>query len=333
MSEASSQRRGVGIVGCGRMGQRHAEAVARSEAFTVVSVTDVDPGAAANLAERVGAAVDPDLTTLLTRPKVDVVAICTPTTFHVGQVREALEAGHDVFSEKPLATSEAEVAIIEEVARRTGRRVRTGYLYRHAPAFVRVHDLVEQGAIGQPHLAVFRIGGRGSHQAWKHTAEMAGGAMFDMMSHMVDLAVWLFGPADDVRLLSRAILLPEREIAGQRHQVSAEDYVVAEWVADGVRCLVEADLASPSFMQYAEVHGSAGSLFGSIVDDLPTVVHLTQARDGLASGTHVFIEPRTSPMDEQWAAFARELDGAAPDHPLADNRATSAILETLRLAS
>jgi predicted dehydrogenase len=333
MSGVPNRRRGVGIVGCGRMGQRHAEALAASDVFTIVSVCDVEVETAARLAERMGVAIDTDLGAMLARPQVQVVAICTPTIHHAAQVRLALEAGRDVFCEKPLAPSEADVAALDEVVARTGRRVRTGYLYRHAPAFVRMHDLVMGGAIGQPHLAVFRIGGRGSHRAWKHTAEMAGGAMFDMMSHMVDLAVWLFGPAEQVRLLSRAILLPEREIAGQHLWVDAEDYVVAEWLADGVRCLVEADLASPSFMQYAEVHGSGGSIFGSIVDDLPTVVHLTQAHDGLAAGTQAFIEPRTSPMDEQWAAFARELEADGSDRSLADNRATTVILETLRLAS
>jgi predicted dehydrogenase len=153
-----------------------------------------------------------------------------------------------------------------------------------------------------------------------------------MMSHMVDLAVWLLGPSAGVRLLSRSVLLPERDIDGQRRPVDAEDYCVAEWTAaSGARCLVEADLVSPSFMQYVEVHGARGSLFGSLADHLESMVHLTEPAAGLAAGTHRFEEPRIELLDAQWASFADELDQPADGRPLEAALATAAILDALQL--
>ena len=207
-----------------------------------------------------------------------------------------------------------------------------GHSYRHAPAFERIHRLLEAGALRDPHLAVFRmaVGQPSSLEAHRRAR---GGAMYDDLIEPHDRPCCLAVRRSDRRpSLSRAILLPEREISGARHRVDAEDYIVAEWRAGFVRCLVEADLASPSFMQYAEVHASGGSIFGRIVvDDLPTVVHLTGARAGLAAGTQAFIELRNSPMDEQWAAFARELTIGSRLRSIDDDLATSAILDALRL--
>ena len=322
---------GVGILGSGRMGERHAGAIARTEGVHVVSVQDPDQAAAMALAAATGATVADDLEGLLSAEGVDAVAVCSPTTFHAGQVRDALQAGKDVLCEKPLAPSAAEVDELTSLAAGTGRILSVGYLYRYAPAFARMSELLRAGALGDLHLALFRIGGRGGHQVWKHTIHSGGGATFDMLSHMVDLACWLLGPPADVRLLSHSTLLPEREIAGRSHQVDAEDYVVAEWrTASGAVCLCQGDLASPAFMQYTEIHGSNGSVFGSIVDDLPTLLYLRTPAAGIDAGAHRHEEPKSQPIDQEWSAFRDRVRERRNDE-LDGIRATAAVLEALRI--
>lgn len=323
---------GVGIVGAGRMGRRHAEAIARTEGLQLMRVTDVVPEAASALAARTNSMAATDLKEILDDPAIDVIAVCSPTTAHARQVREALDAGKHVLCEKPLAARADEVNALVDLAEAQDRVLVVGYLYRFAPAFMRMRELLRSEALGSPHLAIFRIGGRGGHQLWKHTTSAAGGALFDMMSHMIDLGCWLLGPAQSVRLLSEATLLPERSIGGRTHRVDAEDYLVTEWRSQtGALCLCEGDLVSPSFMQYVEIHGRNGSIFGSIVDDLPTTLFLREAASGFEAGTHLLVERTSQPIDLEWASLRDRVIGGARDDD-ETIRATASALEALRIA-
>jgi myo-inositol 2-dehydrogenase / D-chiro-inositol 1-dehydrogenase len=323
---------GVGILGAGRMGERHATAIGRTPGLRVVAIHDPAKGAAERLGAATGAAVAPTIDELVNGADVSIVAVCSPTPYHLAQVRVALDAGRDVLCEKPLAQTAAEVDELVDLAEANGRILGVGYLYRHAPAFVRMASVVRAGALGDLHLALFRIGGRGGHQVWKHTRDAGGGATFDMLSHMIDLACWMLGPAHDIRLLSHATVLPEREIAGSSHRVDAEDYVVAQWrTAAGAICLCQGDLASPAFMQYAEIHGSNGSAFGSILDDLPTLLYLRNSAGGVGAGSQRLDEPASQPIEAQWLAFRDRVHDRRADE-LDGIRTTAHVIDALRRA-
>ena len=99
----------VGIVGCGVISSRYADNAAAFDSFEVVACADVDEIAATRLAKKHGfAAVS--LEDLFADTAIDVVLNLTTPVAHAPVIRQALNAGKHVYSEKPLATTTTEAA-------------------------------------------------------------------------------------------------------------------------------------------------------------------------------------------------------------------------------
>jgi len=128
---------------------------------------------------------------------VSIVDIVTPTEHHLGPCREALEAGKDVFIEKPMMPSAAQAREIAELVERTRRRLQVGYYYRFHPAAQWL----------KAELAAGRFGGvryvTGEFLGFKR-ARTDVGVMHTDGIHFLDLFNWLLGgPPEDVYAVCR----------------------------------------------------------------------------------------------------------------------------------
>lgn len=84
------------------------------------------------------------------RPKfADVVVISTPDNLHYAPCMKALEMGYDILLEKPIAPTEKECRDILALAKKKNRIVAVCHVLRYAPYFVKMKELVAQGAIGE----------------------------------------------------------------------------------------------------------------------------------------------------------------------------------------
>lgn len=311
----------VGIVGCGKIAEKHLAAYTKLNRVEIV-VTDV-VARGEMIAERYGVGWNPDPGELMADESIDAVDVCTPTATHADVIIRALENGKHVFCEKPLARNLEEIAAIEAAARNTRAVVMVGYLYRFHPAMRFARDVIRQGIIGDPYFATFRLGGRGSHKAWKHRAETGGGAGNEMLVHMLDLALWYFGEPERVVNLYTDTLLRQREIEDEVIEADAEDIVLLEVkTADGVRAFCESDLITPGYMNHIEVQGTNGSLFTSILDYLPTTVFCRKARGSYALGQNFFDFGKTDVFEGELGHFLDCIEGSAVDgiHSIADSR-------------
>ncbi len=86
---------------------------------------------------------------ILSNPAITAVTIATPAATHYALVKAALEAGKDVFVEKPLALSTAEGKHLCEIAEAHGRVLMVGHLLLFHPAIEKLKELVDKGAIGK----------------------------------------------------------------------------------------------------------------------------------------------------------------------------------------
>jgi hypothetical protein len=83
------------------------------------------------------------------KPKfADAIIITTPDNLHYAPCMKALEMGYDILLEKPIAPTEKECRNILALAKKTGRIVAVCHVLRYAPYFVKMRELVAQGAIG-----------------------------------------------------------------------------------------------------------------------------------------------------------------------------------------
>src|SRR5438105_1150285 len=142
------ERIGVGVVGVGMMGRRHAENAARSiPEARLAAVFDADRA----LAGRVGREIDADacgsLEELLERSDVRVV-IASPRRFHAEQAIGALSRGKDVLLEKPMGLSLEECDRIIAAAKQGRSRLQIGFMRRYDSAYAEAKRLLSSGAPG-----------------------------------------------------------------------------------------------------------------------------------------------------------------------------------------
>ncbi|MEW8978046.1 MAG: Gfo/Idh/MocA family oxidoreductase [Symbiobacterium sp.] len=113
-------------------------------------VVEVDESLRRSLGLRYpGAIVTDELEEALADPSVDAVAIATPAATHGDLVRRSLQAGKDVFVEKPLCLSHAEGEQLVRLAEAEGRILMVGHLLRYHPAVRRLKQLVADGDLGR----------------------------------------------------------------------------------------------------------------------------------------------------------------------------------------
>lgn len=211
----------VGIVGYGLAGRVfHGALLAADPSYEVAAVVTRDADRAADAARRhPGAAVvtsNADLAGL----GLDLVVVATPNATHAEVAADALRAGSAVVVDKPLAPTAAVARELIELAASTGRPLTVYQNRRWDGDFLTAARVIADGALGDVHTfeSRFEPWKTANRAGWKSSATVAdgGGILFDLGPHLVDQALRLFGPVDDV----------QAEIATRRRGSAADDDVL-----------------------------------------------------------------------------------------------------------
>lgn len=279
----------IAILGCGKQAPKHLSGLLGSKRVDEVFVADRDHQAAVRLQESYETGVTAiSLTDIFTREDIDGFVIATPTPSHFDLCKQALLNNKPFIVEKPLSSTYEEAVELAELSESKGVPGMVGFIYRFAPVFDKINTLLsdpKQSVLGETQHALFRIAGRGSDQPWKHLDSKGGGAISEMMVHMIDLAVWYFGKASEITLNDTAIIRKTRDIKGDVIECDAEDWVVAQLIMEnGTRVLLQADMTSPVFRQFIEIDGENGIIEGSIQGTFQNAMTLFEPRGGFEKG-------------------------------------------------
>ncbi len=145
----------ITVIGCGHWGKNIVRNLAALGALGAVADRDVMRAAA--LAENYGVRAV-SLDEALKSEEHRALAIVTPVVTHGELVGAALQAGKDVFVEKPLSLTRAEADSLLKTARDNKRILMVGHLLRYHPAFMKLLEQTNAGAIGRVrHIAAHRI--------------------------------------------------------------------------------------------------------------------------------------------------------------------------------
>jgi predicted dehydrogenase len=185
----------VGIIGCGLIGRKRAEALRSGD--RLVGCYDIDPAAATTLAASYGGRVCADADELLTLGP-DVVVVATSHDQLAPLTERSLAAGAHVLVEKPSGLGTAQVRRLELASKRAGRLVKVGFNHRFHPALSRVVAEVRSGEHGDLMYlrALYGHGGRpGYEHEWRADPRRSGGGeLIDQGMHLLDIAHWIAGP-------------------------------------------------------------------------------------------------------------------------------------------
>ncbi len=205
---------GVGVLGVGEMGKRHAENLRRlvPEA-QLVAVADVDAGRARQVAAELEIGRYYDSSEALFECKdIQAVVIAVPDKFHAPAVQAAAAAGKAILCEKPLATTLEDAKAALDAVARAGVRLQVGFMRRYDPAYEDAKRRIEAGEIGEP--VIFKAIGRDrdAPPLSYYEASLNGMLFLNSSIHDFDLARWLMH--DEVaEVHSYVTVLPRPEVA------------------------------------------------------------------------------------------------------------------------
>lgn len=189
----------VGIAGLGRLGRRHAEALAFSTRH-VELVAACSPVAAELELARTEFGIAPehlhaDFEAFVHDPAIDAVVLVTPTSLHADQTIAALRAGKHVFVEKPLALNVEDCERVLAVAAEHPQQIAmVGFVRRFDPSYRSAQDAIEAGEIGRPFLVRSQTCDQNDPEGFfVRFAPTSGGIFMDCSVHDIDLARWMLG--------------------------------------------------------------------------------------------------------------------------------------------
>jgi len=192
------------IVGCGRIGRRHAEQI--NKVGTLAAVCDTVYENAAELAEKYNANFYLDIEELLANePGIEVISICTPNGLHAEHSIKSLYAGKHVLCEKPLCISTDDAKKMMAAAHNADRKLFVVKQNRYNPPVVAVKNLLNEFKLGK--ILSFQINcfwnRPNSYYAnsWKGTRKLDGGSLYTQFSHFIDLLYWFLGDVKSVKTI------------------------------------------------------------------------------------------------------------------------------------
>lgn len=190
-----------GIIGCGRIAQRHAEHIRNNG--KLVAVCDVDPEKAKAMGDQYGAAVFTRVEDMLAAGMaMDVISICSPNGLHAKHSVQCLNAGYHVLCEKPLAIRVQDCGEMIQAAERNNRRLFAIKQNRFNPPVAAVKQAIDEGRLGRimsAQLSCFWNRNPDYYaNSWKGTRDLDGGTLYTQFSHFVDLLYWMVGDVRNV---------------------------------------------------------------------------------------------------------------------------------------
>jgi len=289
----------VGIIGLGKMGKLHMKNCPHIDGIRVEAVADFSRK---NLeyARSFGIRnVYSDYHELLNKnPKVDTVIICLPNNLHFECIKSALEAGTNVFTEKPIATTVSEAKEIVRLTKKSGSKFMVGHNMRFLDAVIRMKNRLEKGHIGDlqvltieeiingpfhPHVVPTPV-----PEWWFDRTKSGGGVLLDLGYHLLDLYRYIAGDAK--------VVFCDLDY---KYNLAVEDSaIVIVGSGDHVKGIINIGwyqiVIFPKYNFRLIMHGTSGYL--SSEDLTPKNIHKHAIKEGLKNVVRGMLKRKIHPL-------------------------------------
>jgi scyllo-inositol 2-dehydrogenase (NADP+) len=224
----------VGLLGFGLGGRVfHAPLIAATPGLELSAIVTGNPSRQEQArAAHPGAAIVPDLDTLLAAGEVDLVVVATPNAQHVPQARAAIDAGLPVVVDKPFAPTAAEGRDLIEAAQTRGVALTVFQNRRWDGDLLTVRRLLDEGRLGRVHRfeSRFEVWKPALKEgSWKEEAAPGAGVLYDLGAHVIDQALLLFGPAEvehaELGVVRPGSAVPDDAFVALRHLTGVRSHL------------------------------------------------------------------------------------------------------------
>ncbi len=233
----------AGIIGAGGIADYHIRGYLAS-GVVVEAVADMDIARAKEKAEKYGIRkVYSTYGEMLDKSDVDLVSVCLPNKLHCEVVTGALQAGRNVFCEKPPALNAKEMIGMAETAKKTGKTLMFDFNNRARPEAQALMQYIRKGETGRINSAqalwVRRCGIPGFGGWFTQKALSGGGPVIDLL-HMIDLALYFMGFPE-----------PDWVLAGTFDDFSGNSDFKGPWgIPDVKGGVMDVETASHAFIRF-----------------------------------------------------------------------------------
>ena len=276
------------LIGCGRIGSRHAAILSASSRSELAAFVDSDPSRARDFAGRHGGRAYANPTAMIEAERPDLVAICTPSGTHAAVALEACAAGTpNILVERPMALRLSDADAVNAACSDRGARLFVVGQSRYHRPIRKLREALEQGRFGRLVLGAVRLRWCRRQEDYdeadgRGTWGIEGGVFSEQAADHVDMLVWMMGEIRSVKAMSTTRLV----------RIEAEDTGVALLrFQGGALGLIEATTAArPTDLEGSvSILGEGGTVeVGGLEMDQMSLWRFEKARpqDALVLETH-----------------------------------------------
>jgi len=176
-----------------------------TEVCELVGVYDINIGRARYVAQQLGVDAYEDFDDMLNTAKPDCVVVTSTDYSHAEYIIRALDAGCEVFTEKPMCINAEQCRAILEAEKRNDRKIGVCFNMRYMSAIIQLKQLVDSGVLGDIYNVHFEwlltkdySAGHSGHGAsyyrrWNAYMDKCGGLLLTKSTHHFDFVNWLIG--------------------------------------------------------------------------------------------------------------------------------------------
>ena len=251
----------VGLIGSGFIAGHHALSYNMLPDVEIVGVSSLLEDQAKELMKKYNISGEPikDYQELL-KMDCDAISICLPNFLHKEVAIAALESGKHIMIEKPLARNGEEGKSIVDAAKKAGKQIFYCENNIYAPAFKKVKQTIDEGAIGKIYNARCREQHSGPHSKWFYKKEASGGgSLLDLGVHDIALMVYILGSEVKKVFCQIDTVIPDR---GDFGECEVEDNAVGILYFDnGAQVTVEENWLAPGgYQMLLHIYGTKGEI-------------------------------------------------------------------------
>ncbi len=286
----------IALLGCGRIGQMHADIIAAHPRADLAGVYDTHGPSAQAASNKHGVPVY-DSPEAAFASDADAVLIATPTATHVDFIKAGVAAGKAVLCEKPIDLDLERARACAQAIKGATRPIMIGFCRRFDPGHRAARKALRDGELGDLHQVT--ITSRDPGMAPDGYIRTSGGIFRDMTIHDLDLARYMLGEevttvtATGSRLVNPKLM----EDCGDYDTVS----VILTTASGKQAIIINSREAVYGYDQRVELFGSGGMALSDNHRDHAAVVYGKGFTNRAAPLQHFFIE-------RYHAAFVAEID-------------------------
>jgi predicted dehydrogenase len=246
------------VIGIGSIGQRHLRNL-RALSIDELAACDPDLSRIKTIRQDLDVKTFETLSTALEKFRPNIVLICTPPGLHVEQARQVIQAGLDLFIEKPLSHTWDNVEALLNESQASKSIVQVGYNLRFHPALQQIKQVVTDKTMGRILWARAEFGQylpdwrpwQDYRQSYTAKQRLGGGILLDA-SHEIDYLTWLLGRPTQVMCMAGKV---------SNLDVDVEDSAtVLLRFADGVYVDIHVDFIQRDYTRSLKLVGEEGIL-------------------------------------------------------------------------